>query len=126
MTKEIIHTEKAPVAIGPYSQAVRCGNMVFTSGLIPLNPVNGEIVSEDVAEQALQVIKNLEAVLEAAGSSLDKVIKTTVFIKDMSNFSQINEIYARFFKVNPPARSTVEVARLPRDAKIEMEVIALI
>lgn len=126
MTKEIISTDKAPAAIGPYSQAVRYGNLVFISGQIPINPLTGEVVPGDSKSQATQVLKNLEAVLEAAGSSLDKVVKTTVFIKDMNEFGPVNDVYAGFFKSRQPARSTVEVARLPRDVKVEIEAIAVI
>ncbi len=126
MVKEIIVTEKAPAAIGPYSQAVRCGNLVFVSGQIPIDPATGQVVQGDIKSQTSQVIRNLEAVLAAAGSSLDKVVKTTLFIKDMNNFSLINEIYSEFFKNNPPARSTVEVARLPKDVEVEIEVISIV
>lgn len=125
MIREIINTEKAPAAIGPYSQAVRCGDFVFTSGQIPINPETGELVAGGIREQAEQVIKNLEAVLEAAGSSLDKVIKTTVFIKDMNEFAALNEVYSGFFSSSLPARSTVEVARLPKDVQVEIEAIAM-
>ncbi len=126
MLKEIIVTEKAPAAIGPYSQAVKWGNLVFISGQIPLDPVTGETVAGDIKSQTLQVLKNLEAVLTASGSSLDKVVKTTLFIRDMNDFSLINEVYTQFFKNNPPARSTVEVARLPRDVGIEIEAISVV
>ena len=124
--KKIVSTEKAPKAIGPYSQAVKAGNMVFCSGQIPIDPVTGEFVSNDVAEQTEQVLKNLSAVLEAAGSSLNNVIKTTVFLADMNDFAAMNEIYARFFSENKPARATVQAARLPRDARVEIECIALV
>jgi len=126
MLKEIIVTEKAPAAIGPYSQAVKWANLVFVSGQIPLDPVTGETVPGDIKSQTLQVLKNLEAVLKASGSSLGKVVKTTLFIRDMNDFSLINEVYTQFFKNNPPARSTVEVARLPRDVGIEIEAISVI
>lgn len=126
MNREVITTTKAPAAIGPYSQAIKCGNLVFTSGQIPLDPVTGELVSGDVRTQTRQVLENLQAVLSAAGSSLEKVIKTTVFIKDMNDFSAINEVYAAFFTQAPPARSTVEVARLPKDVRVEIEAIGLI
>ena len=123
--KEIISTENAPGAIGPYSQAVKAGNMIFCSGQIPIDPVTGEFVSEDVAEQTEQVLKNLSAVLEAAGSNLNNVVKTTVFLLDMGDFAKMNEVYARYFSANKPARATVQAARLPRDARVEIECIAL-
>ena len=122
--KEIISTENAPGAIGPYSQAVKTGNMVFVSGQIPIDPATGQFVSEDVAEQTQQVFKNLQAVLEAAGSGLDKVVKTTVFLADMNDFAAMNEVYGKFFTSDHPARATVQAARLPRDARVEIEAIA--
>lgn len=122
---EIIQTNQAPQAIGPYSQAVKTGNMVFTSGNIPLKP-DGTLVTGTVEEQTHQVMENLKAVLEAAGSSLEKVVKTTVFIKNMDEFARINEVYGTYFSSHKPARSTVEVARLPKDVAIEVEAIALI
>jgi len=124
--KETISTEKAPGAIGPYSQAVKTGNMVFCSGQIPIDPATGEFVSSDVAEQTRQVLKNLIAVLEAAGTDLNGVVKTTVFLADMNDFTAMNEIYAEFFNENKPARATVQAARLPRDARVEIECIAVI
>jgi endoribonuclease L-PSP, putative len=124
--KETISTEKAPGAIGPYSQAVRAGNMVFCSGQIPIDPATGEFVSDDVAEQTEQVLKNLSAVLEAAGTNLNNVVKTTVFLADMNDFAAMNEVYAKFFSDNKPARATVQAARLPRDARVEIECIALV
>lgn len=124
--KEIISTEKAPGAIGPYSQAIKTGNMVFCSGQIPINPETGEFVSENVAEQTHQVLINLRAVLEAAGSNLNNVVKTTVFLADMNDFAAMNEIYAEFFSDNKPARATVQAARLPRDARVEIDCIAVI
>ncbi len=120
---ELIQTDKAPQAIGPYSQAVKVGDLVFTSGNIPLKP-DGSLVTGSVEEQAHQVMVNLKAVLEAAGSSLDKVVKTTVFIKNMDEFTRINEVYGIYFNAHKPARSTVEVARLPKDVAIEIEAIA--
>ena len=122
---EIIATENAPGAIGPYSQAVKTGNMVFCSGQIPIDPATGQFVSDDVTEQTEQVLKNLSAVLEAAGSGLDKVVKTTVFLADMNDFGAMNEVYGRFFSENKPARATVQAARLPRDAKVEIDCIAM-
>ena len=121
--KKIISTENAPAAIGPYSQAVEWGGMIFTSGMIPVNPKTGEI-PEPVTDQARQVLVNLTNLLEAAGTTMDKVIKTTVFIKDMNDFAAINEVYKEFFSENFPSRSCVEVARLPKDVKIEVELIA--
>jgi 2-iminobutanoate/2-iminopropanoate deaminase len=124
--KEIIATENAPGAIGPYSQAVKTGNMVFCSGQIPIDPATGEFVSNDVAEQTDQVLKNLSAVLEAAGTNLNNVVKTTVFLADMNDFTAMNEVYSRFFSENKPARATVQAARLPKDARVEIECIAVI
>ena len=124
--KETISTENAPGAIGPYSQAVKTGNMVFCSGQIPIDPVTGEFVSNDVAEQTRQVLKNLTAVLQAAGTDLNNVVKTTVFLADMNDFTAMNEIYAEFFSDNKPARATVQAARLPRDARVEIDCIAII
>lgn len=124
--KEIISTEKAPGAIGPYSQAIKAGNMIFCSGQIPIDPQTGNFVSEDVAEQTRQVFKNLIAVLEAAQAGLNNVVKTTVFLADMEDFAAMNEVYAEFFSENKPARATVQAARLPRDARVEIECIAVI
>lgn len=124
--KVTISTENAPGAIGPYSQAVKAGNLVFCSGQIPLDPQTGEFVSEDVAGQTRQVLKNLSAVLEAAKTSLNNVVKTTVFLADMNDFAAMNEVYAEFFSENKPARATVQAARLPRDARVEIECIAVI
>lgn len=126
IVKEIIATENAPGAIGPYSQAVKTGNMVFCSGQIPIDTATGEFVSGGVAEQTRQVLKNLSAVLEAAGTSLNNVVKTTVFLADMNDFAAMNEIYAEFFSENKPARATVQAARLPKDARVEIECIALV
>lgn len=126
MNFEIISTDKAPAAIGPYSQAVKVGNFVYTSGAIPVDPKSGEVVAGGVAEQAGQAIKNLAAVLAGAGTGLEKVIKTTVFIKNMNDFAVINEVYKKFFTSDFPARSCVEVARLPKDVLIEIECVAVI
>ena len=123
--KEIIQTVHAPQAIGPYSQAIKANGVVFASGQIPTDPQTGQFVAGGIKEQTEQVLKNLAAVLEAAGSSLDRVVKTTVFLLDMQEFSVMNEVYARFFKDEPPARATVQAARLPRDARVEIEAIAL-
>ena len=122
--KEIISTEKAPGAIGPYSQAVKTGNMVFCSGQIPIDPATGNFVSEDVAEQTKQVLKNLSAVLEAAGTSLNNVVKTTVFLADMNDFVAMNEVYASQFAKPYPARTTIGVASLPMGARIEIGMTA--
>jgi 2-iminobutanoate/2-iminopropanoate deaminase len=124
--KERILTDKAPAAIGPYSQAIRAGGFVFVSGQIPIDPATGEFVAGGIAEQTERVLKNLSAVLDAAGSGLDKVVKTTVFLADMKEFSQMNEVYATFFSDAPPARATVAAAGLPRDARVEIEAVALI
>ena len=122
--KQIIRTDKAPQAIGPYSQAVEVNGLIFTSGIIPINPATGELVTGTIEEQASQAKGNLKALLEAAGTSIDKVIKTTVFIKDMNDFAKVNEVYAGFFTKDFPARSCVEAARLPKDVLIEIEAIA--
>jgi 2-iminobutanoate/2-iminopropanoate deaminase len=124
--RERVQTDRAPTAIGPYSQAIRAGGFVFASGQIPTDPATGEFVKGGVAEQTEQVLKNLAAVLEAAGSGLDKVVKTTVFLADMKEFAQMNEVYAKFFTGAPPARATVAAAGLPRDARVEIEAVALI
>ena len=124
-TKEIIATEDAPRAIGPYSQAVRAGNFVFASGQIPIDPATGEFVPGGIAEQTEQVLKNLTALFAAAGVGLDQIVKTTVFLADMNDFTAMNEVYGRFFSEAPPARATVQAARLPRDAKVEIEAIAV-
>ncbi|AEY65945.1 RidA family protein [Clostridium sp. BNL1100] len=126
MQKEVIFTEKAPAAIGPYSQAVKLGNMVYTSGMIPVVPETGEVAQGDAAAQTEQVLKNLNEVLVTAGTNFDNVIKTTVFIKNMGDFAAINEVYKKYFTVNFPSRSCVEVARLPKDVLVEIECIAVI
>ena len=125
MNKTIISTDKSPAAIGPYSQAVEVNGMIYSSGMIPVIPATGQIVDGGVKEQTKQLFDNLKALLGAAGSSLDQVIKTTVFIKDMNDFGAVNEVYATYFDGDYPARSCVEVARLPKDVLIEVEVIAL-
>ena len=122
--KEIISTDKAPAAIGPYSQAVKVGNLLFTSGMIPIDPATNTLVEGGIEVQAEQALANIKNLLEASGSSTDKVVKTVVFIKDMNDFAKVNEIYAKYFTENYPARSCVEVARLPKDVLIEMEAIA--
>lgn len=120
----IISTEKAPAAIGPYSQAVVSHGFAFLSGQIPLDPVTGKLAEGDVAAQTERVLENLKAVLTACGSSLERVVKTTVYLKDMGEFARMNEVYARYFPGNPPARATVEAARLPRDVRVEIDCIA--
>lgn len=121
-----VQTEHAPAAIGPYSQAIKAGGFVFVSGQIPIDPQTGEFVSGGVGEQTDRVLKNLAAVLEASGSSLEQVVKTTVFLADMKDFGAMNEVYGRFFVADPPARATVAAAGLPRDARVEIEAVALI
>lgn len=123
--KEIIVTKNAPQAIGPYSQAIKAAGLVFASGQIPIDPSTGEFVAGGVADQTEQVLKNLLAVLEAAGTGLGSVIKTTVFLADMKDFVAMNEVYGRYFSVEPPARATVQAAGLPRDALVEIEAIAV-
>lgn len=122
---ERIHTEGAPAAIGPYSQAIAHGELVFTAGQIPLDPASMQLVEGDVAAQTERVLQNLSAVLESAGASLQSVVKTTVFLADMDDFGAVNEVYGRWFGDHAPARSTVQVARLPRDARVEIEAIAV-
>src|SRR3982074_3256741 len=123
--KDIVATDRAPRAIGPYSQAVRAGDLVFASGQIPIDPTTGEFVSGGVAEQTEQVLRNLTAVFEAAGVGMNQIVKTTVFLADMDDFTAMNEVYGRFFSVEPPAPSAVQAARLPRDARVEIEAIAV-
>jgi 2-iminobutanoate/2-iminopropanoate deaminase len=122
---QAISTEKAPGAIGPYSQAIKADGLVFCSGQIPIDPETGEFVAGGVAEQTEQVLKNLTEVLAAAGSGLGRVVKTTVFLADMNDFAAMNDVYARHFAENKPARATVQAARLPRDARVEIDCIAL-
>ena len=126
MGKEIIFTDKAPKAIGPYSQAVRIGDCLFTSGQIPIDPKTGDLVIDDIQKETRQVLENLKAVVEGGGATLEQVVKTTVFLKDMNQFVLVNEVFAEFFSGNPPARSCVEVARLPKDVNVEIEAIAVI
>ncbi len=122
----VISTDRAPQAIGPYSQAVVSQGFAFLSGQIPLDPATGQVVEGDIVVQTTRVFENLKGLLEASGSSLGKVIKTTVFLKDMNDFARMNEVYAGYFTADPPARSTVEVSRLPRDVRIEIECIAAV
>ena len=127
MKREIVATARAPQAIGPYSQAVRfAGTLVYTAGQIPIDPATGQITGKTAAEQTEQVLRNLSAVLEAAGGSLATVVKVTVFLKNMADFAEMNDIYSRYFSKEPPARSAVEVARLPKDVLVEIECLALV
>ena len=122
--RQIVSTEKAPSAIGPYAQAVRAGGWLFASGQIPIDPATGQMITGDIKTQTERVMKNLGAILEAAGLSFAHVVKTTVYLKDLNEFSAMNEIYGRYFPASPPARATVEVARLPRDARVEIDLVA--
>jgi 2-iminobutanoate/2-iminopropanoate deaminase len=124
--RNVIATEWAPKAMGQYSQAIVSNGIAYLSGQIPLDPTTGQLVTGDVAAQTTRVLENIKAILEAAGSSLERVLKTTVFLKDMGEFAKMNEVYARYFPFSPPARSTVEVARLPRDVSIEIDCIAAV
>jgi 2-iminobutanoate/2-iminopropanoate deaminase len=123
--REVIATDQAPKAIGPYSQAIRAAGLIFTSGQIAIDPATQQVVSGDVAAQTDRVMKNLAAVLLASGSSLDKALRCTVYLKNMADFAAMNEVYGRYFPQTPPARSTVEAARLPKDVLVEIDVIAL-
>ena len=122
---EIVATDQGPKAIGPYSQGIKANGFVFLSGQIALDPQTQQIVQGDVARQTERVLENLKGIVEAAGSSMQRVVKTTVFLADINDFAAMNEVYARYFSAHPPARSTVEVARLPRDARVEIDLIAL-
>ena len=125
--KQVIHTDKAPAAIGPYSQAIQIGQLLFTSGQVPIDPETGAIVEGGIQEQARQSLNNIKAILNAAGTNMGAVVKTTVFLQDMNDFAAMNGVYATFFEEgNCPARSAVEVARLPKDAMVEIEVVALL
>jgi 2-iminobutanoate/2-iminopropanoate deaminase len=123
---ETVATDRGPKAIGPYSQAVRANGFVFLSGQIPLDPKTQQVVEGDAATQTERVLENLKAVVEAAGSSIQRVVKTTVFLADMNDFAAMNEVYSRYFVTHPPARSTVEVSRLPKNVRVEIELIALL
>jgi 2-iminobutanoate/2-iminopropanoate deaminase len=125
MAKEVVRSDKAPLPIGPYSQAIRAGGVLYLSGQLALDPATGQFLAADIKTQTRRVLQNLAAVLVAAGSSMDRVVKTTVFLKDMNDFGAMNEEYQNVFRELPPARSTVQVARLPRDALVEIELIAL-
>ncbi len=123
--RDVIATAEAPQAIGPYSQAIRAQDLIFTSGQIAIDPATAQIVAGDVSAQTERVLRNLSAILQASGSSMDKVLRCTVFLKNMGDFSAMNDVYGRYIKQSPPARSTVEVARLPKDVLVEIDVIAL-
>jgi len=123
--KEVISTDRGPKAIGPYSQAIRANGFIFISGQVAFDPATSQIVEGDTARQTARVLDNLKAIVEAAGSSLEHTVKATVFLKDMNDFAAMNDVYAHYFSKNPPARSTVEVARLPRDVRVEIDLIAL-
>ncbi|MCR4319918.1 MAG: RidA family protein [Candidatus Brocadiaceae bacterium] len=124
MEKSVISTKNAPAAIGPYSQAIKVGNLVFVSGQIPIVPATGEILRGDIKLQTRQALENLKHILEAAGSCIDNVVKTTVFMKDLNDYTSINDVYKEFFTNKPPARAAVQAARLPRDVSVEIEAIA--
>lgn len=123
--REIINTPKAPAAVGPYSQAVRVGNLAFVSGQIPINPDNGELLRGNILAQTTQVLENLKAVIEACESSLEKTIKVTIYLTNMDDFATVNEVYAQYFKESPPARACVQVSRLPKNVSVEMDAIVL-
>jgi 2-iminobutanoate/2-iminopropanoate deaminase len=125
-TRQAVATDAAPKAIGPYSQAIRAGSLLFLSGQVPLDPATGALVPGDIAAQTHRVMQNLKAVLEAAGSSLDAVVKTTIFLADLGDFKTVNEVYGGYFTAPAPARATVQVARLPLDARVEIEAVALV
>jgi len=123
--KEIIFTEKAPKALGPYSQAVKANGFIFTAGQGPIDPATGKLIEGDTAAQTLRVMENLKAIVEAAGSSLDRAVKTTVYLKDMQDFATMNEVYGHYFPQNPPARTTIQAARLPLDIRVEIDLVVL-
>jgi len=126
MGKKVIQTEKAPKAIGPYSQAIQAGNFLFLSGQIPIDPKTGELVKGDICKQTQQSLENIKGILESQGLGMENVVKSTIFLKDIANFNQVNEVYTTYFPSSPPARSTVEVTKLPRNADIEIEALAII
>ena len=124
--KEVVHTDRGPKPIGPYSQAVKAGGFIYLSGQVALDPKTGDLIGGDIRQQAERTLENVKGILEAAGTNLHHVVKTTVFLKDMNDFVAMNEVYARYFAAAPPARSTVQVSRLPKDALLEIEVIAVL
>lgn len=124
MQKKVIHTDKAPKAIGPYSQAIQAGSFLFLSGQIPLDPKTGELETGEIRQQTQRVLENIKGLLESQQLGMENVVKVTIFLKDMGNFSQVNDVYGTYFPSSPPARSTIEVARLPRDVDIEIEAVA--
>ena len=126
MEKIIISTNNAPAAIGPYSQAVKVGNLLYTSGQLAINAATGEFINDDIKKATAQSLDNVKAILEEAGTTLDKVVKTLVFLKDMNDFAEMNEVYSQYFSTNPPARSCVQAGKLPKDALVEIEVIAIV
>ncbi|OGP76125.1 MAG: deaminase [Deltaproteobacteria bacterium RBG_16_49_23] len=126
MSKRVIYTEKAPKPIGPYSQAIRAGDFIFLSGQLPIDPGTGELVGGDIKQQTRRVLENLKGVLESQGLGMEDVVKVTIFLKDMGNFNLMNEVYATYFTVSPPARSTIEISRIAKDADIEIEAVAFI
>lgn len=123
--KEVVSTDRGPKAIGPYSQAVRSNGFIFVSGQVALDPRTQQMIEGDIVKQTERVLENLKGIVEAAGSSLSQVVKTTVYLKDLGDFAAMNEVYGRYFAAHPPARATVEVARLPKDARVEIDLIAL-
>ena len=126
MKKKVVQTDKAPKAIGPYSQAIQAGDFLFLSGQLPLDPASGELVKGDIRQQTKRILENIKGVLESQNLGLEDVVKVTIFLKDMGNFSQMNEVYATYFTVSPPARSTIEISRIAKDADIEIEAVAFI
>lgn len=126
MEKQIISTANAPAAIGPYSQAVKVGNLLYTSGQLAINSATGEFINDDIKKATAQSLDNVKAILAEAGTTLDKVVKTLVFLKDMNDFADMNEVYSKYFSTNPPARSCVQAGKLPKDALVEIEVIAIV
>lgn len=126
MSRQVVSTDKAPAAIGPYSQAIKAGGFLFTSGQIPIVPASGKIEATDIAGQTEQVMKNLEAVLKAAGTDFSKVVKTTIFLVDLAHFATVNDIYAKRFPQEPPARSCIQVSKLPKDSLVEIEMVAMV
>jgi len=124
--KQVVNAPDAPKAIGPYSQAIKAGGLVFTAGQIPLDPTTGQVVGSDSTAQTDRVLKNLQAILQASGSNFDSVVKTTIFLKNISDFATVNEVYGRYFKSSPPARTTVQVVNLPKDVLVEIEAIAVV